>query len=177
MRANMTWLSTVSAGLLAVLAASQAGAQLYAADNLTDNSLHGVVQFNNNLAVTGSFTTSGTVAGLATDGTNVFASLPTGITQFTTGGTTVRSYANIGVDRFGALALAGNTLLAADNLTDNSLYGVILLNSTLNVIGSFTTTTAIAGLATDGTNIFASLTTGVLEYSMSGTVVRSYDNI
>lgn len=177
MRSIFRQISVVSAGLLAMIGASQAEATLYAADNTTGGTLFGVVQFNNNLGVTGSFTTMGAITGLATNGTNIFASLPNGITQFTPAGTVVRTYANVGVDHFFSLATAGTNLLAVDNTTSSGLQGIVTFNSNLQVTSSFTTATPISGLATDGTSIYASLTNGIYKYSMTGAILASYANV
>jgi hypothetical protein len=177
MKSLLGKLSIVSAGLMTFAGASQASATLYAADNLTDGSLNGVLTLSNDLARQAAFITPGNVAGIATNGTSVYVSLPAGISEYGTGGQLIRSYANVGTDKFGALAFSGSNLYAADNLTDGSLFGVLTLNSQLQRTGAFLTQSAIAGLATDGSSIFASLTTGIFRYSFSGEILDSYLNI
>jgi hypothetical protein len=89
--------------------ASLAGDTLYAADNLTNFPASGIVQVDTgSLLETGDFLTSGAIAGVATDGTDVFVSLPTGISEYTTAGAFVGSFMNNSGDSFGALALASS---------------------------------------------------------------------
>ena len=151
---------------------------LYAADNLTDGSLNGVVTIDAaTLAWTGAFLSDGYVAGLATDATSVYASLPAGVAKYTTVGTFAGMYDNRGTDSFGALAVSGGTLFAADTLTDSSLNGVVTIDAaSLGRTGAFLTDGFVAGLATDGTSVFASLPGGICAYSLSGTLLATYDN-
>ena len=158
--------------------ASLAGDTLYAADNLTDGSLHGVVKIDTgSLLETGSFLTPGTVAGLATNSADVFVSVPTGVSEYTTAGALLGSYANKGADSFSALALFDGTLYAADNLTDGSLHGIVEISAgSLLETGSFLTAGAVAGVATNGTDVFVSLPTGISEYTTAGAILGSYLN-
>ena len=157
---------------------SLASETLYAADNLTNFPTSGIVQVNTgSLLETGDFLTSGAIAGVATDGTDVFVSLPTGISEYTTAGTFVGSFSNEPGDSFGALALAGGTLYAADNLTNFPTSGIVQVNTgSLLETGDFLTSGAIAGVATDGTDVFVSLPTGISEYTTAGTFVGSFSN-
>ena len=157
---------------------SLASETLYAADNLTDFPTSGIVQVNTgSLLETGDFLTSGAIAGVATDGTNVFVSLPTGISEYTTAGAFVGSFSNEPGDSFGALALAGETLYAADNLTNFPTSGIVEVNTgSLLETGDFLTSGAIAGVATDGTDVFVSLPTGISEYTTAGAFVGSFTN-
>ena len=158
---------------------AQAANTLYAADNLTDGSLSGVVELGaGSLSETGSFLTSGTISGLATNGTNVYASLPTGISEYTTAGAYVGQYANLGNDHFEALGLSDGTLYAADNLTNASLSGVVEFNAaSLLETSSFLTSGTIYGLATNGTDIYVSLPDGISEYTTAGAYVGQYANL
>ena len=158
--------------------ASLAGDTLYSADNLTNFPTSGVVQVNTgSLLETGDFLTAGVIAGVATDGTDVFVSLPTGISEYTTAGTFVGSFTNEPGDSFGALALAGGTLYAADNLTNFPTSGIVQVNTgSLLETGDFLTSGAIAGVATDGTDVFVSLPTGISEYATAGAFVGSFTN-
>ena len=155
-----------------------AGGTLYAADNLTNFPTSGIVQVNTgSLLETGDFLTSGAIAGVATDGTDVFVSLPTGISEYATAGAFVGSFTNEPGDSFGALALAGGTLYAADNLTNFPTSGIVQVNTgSLLETGDFLTSGAIAGVATDGTDVFVSLPTGISEYTTAGTFVGSFTN-
>ena len=165
------------AATLVLSGVARAGPTLFAADNLTDNSLHGVVEFDSaNLGVTGSFLTNDAVAGLATDGASVYASLPTGVFKYDTSGALQGSYTNAGADKFYALAMANGAVFAADNLTNNTLNGVVEFSSALSVTGAFLTNGFVAGLATDGTDIFASLPSGISEYKLDGTLIGTYSN-
>ena len=158
--------------------ASLAGDTLYAADNLTNFPASGIVQVDTgSLLETGDFLTSGAIAGVATDGTDVFVSLPTGISEYTTAGAFVGSFTNGPGDSFGALALAGGTLYAADNLTNFPTSGIVQVNTgSLLEIGDFLTSGAVAGVATDGTDVFVSLPTGISEYTTAGAFVGSFAN-
>ena len=157
---------------------SLASETLHAADNLTDFPTSGIVQVNTgSLLETGDFLTSGAIAGVATDGTNVFVSLPTGISEYTAAGAFVGSFSNEPGDLFGALALAGGTLYAADNLTNFPTSGIVEVNTgSLLETGDFLTSGAIAGVATDGTDVFVSLPTGISEYTAAGAFVGSFTN-
>ena len=128
------------------------------------------------LHVTGTFLTTGPIAGIAATRTNVFVSLPTGVAKYTLGGTLVQSFANFGVDRFGALSTHDGIVYAADNLTDGSLHGIVRFDDNPDVVGTFLTSGPIAGVAADGVDVFTSLTTGVSEYTATGTFVRSFAN-
>ncbi len=163
---------TDSFGALAV-----SGGTLFAADNLSDGSLNGVVTIDTaSLGRTGAFLTDGFISGLATNGTSIFASLPGGISAYSLSGTLLATYTNRGTDSFGALAFASGTLFAADNLTDGSLNGVVTLDALLDRTGAFLTSGAIAGLASDGTSVYASLPDGISRYTTSGTFLDSYLN-
>jgi hypothetical protein len=157
---------------------SLAGETLYAADNLTNFPASGIVQVNTgSLLETGDFLTSGAIAGVATDGTDVLVSLPTGISEYTTAGAFVGSFSNKPGDSFGALALAGETLYAADNLTNFPASGIVQVSTgSLLETGDFLTSGAIAGVATDGTDVFVSLPTGISEYTTAGAFVGSFTN-
>jgi hypothetical protein len=158
--------------------ASLAGDTLYAADNLTNFPASGIVQVDTgSLLETGDFLTSGAIAGVATDGTDVFVSLPTGISEYTTAGAFVGSFMNNSGDSFGALALSGDTLYAADNLTNFPASGIVQVDTgSLLETGDFLTSGAIAGVATDGTDVFVSLPTGISEYTTAGAFVGSFMN-
>jgi hypothetical protein len=158
--------------------ASLAAATLYAADNLTNFPASGIVQVDTgSLLETGTFLTAGAIAGVASDGTDVFVSLPTGISEYTTAGAFVGSFANGPGDSFGALALAGDTLYAADNLTNFPASGIVQVDTgSLLETGDFLTSGAVASVATDGTDIFVSLPTGISEYTTAGVPVGSFTN-
>ena len=154
------------------------GHTLYAADNLTNGVLSGVVTIDaTSLTETSSFLTSGHVAGLATDGTDIFTSLPDGISEYGLDGTLIRSFDNVGIDDFGALSFAGGILYAADNLTNGALSGVVMFDGLLNNVGSFLSTGHVAGLASDGTSVFASLPDGITRYDTAGNVTGTFANV
>lgn len=162
-----------SFGALAVSAGT-----LFAADNLTNGVLSGVVEFDSaSLFTTGSFVTSSHIAGLATNGADIFASLPDGISEYDLSGDLLGSYANVGIDSFGALSFSHGVLYAADNLTNGVLSGVVLLDGSLTEVGSFVTSGAIAGIASDGTTVYASLPDGIVEYDTAGEVIGKYANV
>ncbi len=154
------------------------GHALYASDNLTNGVLSGVVTLDAaSMTETSSFLTSGHVAGLATDGTDIFTSLPNGISEYTLAGTLIRSFANVGIDNFGALSFADGILYAADNLTNGVLSGVVMFDGSLTNVGSFLSTGHVAGLASDGTNIFLSLPDGITRYDTAGNVTGTFANV
>ena len=154
------------------------GHMLYAVDNLTNGALSGVVTLDAaSLTETSSFLTSGHVAGLATDGIDIFTSLPDGISEYALDGTLIRSFANVGIDDFGALSFAGGILYAADNLTNGAISGVVMFDGLLNNVGSFLSTGHVAGLASDGTSVFASLPDGITRYDTAGNVTGTFANV
>ena len=154
------------------------GHTLYAADNLTNGVLSGVVTIDaTSLTETSSFLTSGHVAGLATDGTDIFTSLPDGISEYGLDGTLIRSFGNVGIDDFGALSFANGILYAADNLTNGVLSGVVMFDGSLDNIGSFLSNGHVAGIASDGTNVFLSLPDGITRYDTAGNVTGTFANV
>ncbi len=164
------------AAVALLLTAGAASAGVYAADNPTGSGIYGIVQFDNNLGVTGTFLTSDHVNGVTYNGGDAYVSTDSGVARYSSSGDEQVSYANVGDDHFADVASRGSGIIAADN-TGDGLSGVVLFDSNLDVSSTFLTDSAVLGLTSDGSDIFASLSNGVFEYDASGNILASYMNV
>jgi hypothetical protein len=178
----MTYLGKLGAAVAAavVLGASvpsHAATSLYAADNTSGGSSFVIALNAASLTENSFLVTTGAIDGLATNGTDIFASLPDGIAEYNLAGDLIGSYANLGNDHFDALSFANGTLYAADNTSGGSSFVIALNAASLTENSFFVTDGAIDGLATNGTDIFASLPDGIAKYNLAGDLIGSYPNL
>ena len=170
----------VMAGAVALGCAQGAqAATLFAADQAFGGLLDGVGELDPGALSAGlgsSFLTGGPVTGIATDGTGVFVSLSGSISEFTPAGALLQHFGGA-FDTFGSMALKGGILYVADKGFGGLINGVEEFDPaalSAGPTGFFTTSGPVTGLAGDGTDVFASLSGSISEFTPAGALIQTH---